>query len=90
MVEIPKSLVLADVAIRLLYRNYDTMSPRCSTFSPKIKKIKEPQPAEKVEKVEEEKKEKVDTPVISFKAAFNSLGYQDRYLAFECFKFTGI
>ena len=41
MIEIPKSLVLADVGIRLLYKNYDTMSPRCSTFAPKKEKVPE-------------------------------------------------
>lgn len=58
MVEIPKSLVLADVAIRLLYRSYDTMSPKCSTFHPKIKVKKEPDQSLLVETTEEEKTEK--------------------------------
>ena len=59
MVEIPKSLVLADVAIRLLYRKYDTMSPRCSTFYPKTKKIKDSETAAPSETVEEDKTDKV-------------------------------
>ena len=59
MVEIPKSIVLTDVAIRLLYRSYDTLSPRCSTFHPKIKVKKEPDQSLLADTTEEEKTEKV-------------------------------
>ena len=60
MIEVPRSLVLADVSIRLLYRNYDTMSPRCSTYLPKSKKASEAVSLPPTETVtEEDKSEKV-------------------------------
>eukprot|EP00795_Rhopilema_esculentum_P011349 gene11349-21540_t len=63
MIEIPRSLVLADVATRLLYRNYDTMSPRCSTYLPKSKKASEAVSLPPTETVtEEDKSEKVTEP----------------------------
>ena len=61
-VEIPKSLVLADVAIRLLYRAYDTMSPRCSTYHLKTKEKKTHDPViPETVGPEEEQAEKVVT-----------------------------
>jgi len=59
-VEIPKSLVLADVAIRLLYRAYDTMSPRCSTYRLKSKEKKPQDPVLVTVVPEEEQADKVN------------------------------
>ena len=60
-VEIPKSLVLADVAIRLLYRAYDNMSPRCSTYRLKSKEKKPQDPILVTVVPEEEQADKVVT-----------------------------
>eukprot|EP00794_Sanderia_malayensis_P018299 gene18299-20122_t len=38
IIEIPRSLVLADVAVRLLQKYYNNLSPRCSTYFLKLKK----------------------------------------------------
>ncbi len=56
-IEIPKSLALADVSVRLLHKHYDNLSRQCSTFLPKVKisneeesNLQQPEP-EKSEKV---------------------------------------
>ena len=64
MVEIPKYFALADVAIRLMYRSYDTMSERCSTFHPNIREKKDTVPLR--DATEEEKTEKVGAYDLSF------------------------
>ncbi|XP_057317605.1 dynein axonemal intermediate chain 7-like isoform X2 [Hydractinia symbiolongicarpus] len=38
--ELPKQIALADIAVRVLYINFDFLSPRCSTYALKIKKSK--------------------------------------------------
>jgi cancer susceptibility candidate protein 1 len=34
--ELPKPMLLADVAVRVLYLHYDTLTPQCSTYLPAI------------------------------------------------------
>ena len=49
-IEIPKSLVLENVAVRLLHKYYDNFSPQCATFLPKIKHVVESE--QKIEIIE--------------------------------------
>ena len=40
--ELPKSMLLADVAVRVMYPSYDTLSPLCRTYSCPISHSNEP------------------------------------------------